>query len=210
MGSEMCIRDSLSTVVDALPAHGTVSLNADGSFTYTPAANYNGPDSFTYHATDGAADSNIATVAVTVTAVDDAPLVQNDTYMTNGSLPLVVTAANGLLANDSDVESSALTVTLAQPPSQGTVDLHPDGSFTYQAREGFVGRDSFSYSVSDGNASRTGTVFIDVVAPPPGELPATGARSTGTAWLALAAIVAGMLLTAPRRRRPSSARRPGG
>ena len=60
------------------PAHGSLTLNADGSFTYTPAANYNGPDSFTYKANDGQADSNVATVSINVGAVNDAPVANAD------------------------------------------------------------------------------------------------------------------------------------
>jgi VCBS repeat-containing protein len=55
------------------PTHGTVTLNADGSFTYTPAPNYNGPDAFTYHASDGTLTSATATVSITVNAVNDPP-----------------------------------------------------------------------------------------------------------------------------------------
>ena len=67
--------DTLTAVAaSAGPAHGTLTLNADGSFTYTPAANYNGTDSFTYKANDGTADSNVATVTITVDAVNDAPV----------------------------------------------------------------------------------------------------------------------------------------
>ena len=57
------------------PSHGTLTLNANGSFSYTPAANYNGPDSFTYNANDGTVNSaSAATVSITVNAVNDAPL----------------------------------------------------------------------------------------------------------------------------------------
>src|SRR5439155_6962112 len=66
----------------SVPGHGTASLIATGpdagSILYTPTANYNGPDSFTYQATDGSLDSNVATVSITVTAVDDAPVAVND------------------------------------------------------------------------------------------------------------------------------------
>ena len=85
------------------PAHGTLTLNADGSFTYTPDANFNGTDSFTYKANDGTADSNTATVTITVTAVNDAPVAANDTYTTNEDTPLTVTAPD-VLANDTDVD----------------------------------------------------------------------------------------------------------
>ena len=84
------------------PAHGTLTLNADGSFTYTPSANYNGADSFTYKANDGTADSNVATVTITVGAVNDAPVADDDAYDADEDTPLTV-AAPGVLGNDSDV-----------------------------------------------------------------------------------------------------------
>ena len=61
---------ALTATLVGAPAHGTVTLNANGSFTYTPAANYNGADSFTYKASDGTADSNVATVSITIAAVE--------------------------------------------------------------------------------------------------------------------------------------------
>src|SRR5207253_3939863 len=63
--------DALTAVLVGGPAHGALTLNPNGSFTYTPAANYNGPDSFTYKANDGQALSNLATVSLTVTTSDD-------------------------------------------------------------------------------------------------------------------------------------------
>src|SRR5207253_5040293 len=74
--------DSLSAVLVSQPAHGSLTLNSNGSFSYTPAANYNGADSFTYKANDGQADSGIATVNITITAVNDAPVAVNDSYST--------------------------------------------------------------------------------------------------------------------------------
>ena len=65
--------DALSAVLVSGPAHGTLTLNANGSFTYTPDADYNSTDSFTYKANDGIADSNVETVTLTVNAVDDPP-----------------------------------------------------------------------------------------------------------------------------------------
>jgi large repetitive protein len=65
--------NQLSAVLGSGPSHGTLTLNPDGSFLYTPTANYNGPDSFTYRASDGTATSSLATVTLTVTAVNDAP-----------------------------------------------------------------------------------------------------------------------------------------
>src|SRR2546427_4636960 len=78
--------DPLIAILVNGPAHGTLSLNNDGSFTYTPALNYNGPDSFTYKANDGQVDSPTnATVSITVTPVNDAPgtsggIVADDSY----------------------------------------------------------------------------------------------------------------------------------
>src|SRR5205814_1571140 len=83
-------------------AHGTLTLNANGSFTYTPAANYNGPDSFTYKANDGTVDSGIATVTITVNAVNDAPAAIDDSYSVNEDATLTISAP-GVLGNDTDV-----------------------------------------------------------------------------------------------------------
>jgi VCBS repeat-containing protein len=103
------------------PANGTVTLNTlDGSFTYTPAANFNGTDSFTYQVNDGTLASNVATVTLTVTPINDAPVAANDSYTTNENTPLTV-AAGAILANDTDVEGGALTVSLVSGPANGTV-----------------------------------------------------------------------------------------
>src|SRR5207247_5315462 len=74
------------------PSHGTLTLNADGSFTYTPASNYNGSDSFTYKASDGSANSATATVSLTVRSVNNPPVANDDSYATDEDTPLTVAA----------------------------------------------------------------------------------------------------------------------
>src|SRR5207253_70475 len=130
-------------------AHGSVVLNSDGSFSYTPNPNFNGTDTFTYKANDGAADSNTATVTINVTAVNDAPVASNDSYSTNEETPLTVTAP-GVLGNDSDVDADTLHVVLIDGPAHGTFALNADGSFTYTPNANFNGTDSFTYKANDG------------------------------------------------------------
>ena len=90
--------DPLTGVLMTGPAHGTLTLNLDGSFTYVPAANYNGTDTFTYQASDGILTSDPATVTITVTPVNDAPAAASDTYSTNEDTPLTIPVAQGLLS----------------------------------------------------------------------------------------------------------------
>ena len=78
------------------PSRGTLTFNADGSFVYLSAANSNGSDSFTYKANDGLADSNVATVAITINPVNDAPVAANDSYGTTEDTALTI-AAPGVL-----------------------------------------------------------------------------------------------------------------
>src|SRR5439155_6720999 len=154
--------DALTAALVNPPANGALTLNADGSFTYTPNANFNGLDSFTYRANDGTDDSSPATVTITVNAVNDAPVANNDSYGTDEDTPLVV-ATPGVLGNDTDIEGSPLTATLVSGSGNGTLTLNPDGSFTYTPNAGFNGMDSFTYKANDGAAdSLPATVTISV------------------------------------------------
>ena len=137
-------------------------MNADGSFTYTPASNFNGADSFTYKANDGSADSDAATVAITVNAVDDAPVASNDTFTINEDTSLNVSVP-GVLANDSDAEGSSLSAVLVSGVSHGTLTLNGDGSFQYTPTADYDGSDSFTYKVSAGAVdSSVATVSITI------------------------------------------------
>src|SRR5581483_8751580 len=122
--------DPLTAVLVAGPAHGSLALNANGSFTYTPAPNYNGSDSFTYKASDGQAGSNVAAVSLTVNPVNDPPVAANDSYTLNEDTPLTV-AAPGVLGNDSDVDNDPLTAVLVAGPAHGSLAFGADGSFSY-------------------------------------------------------------------------------
>ncbi|MCF6391655.1 cadherin-like domain-containing protein, partial [Mycobacterium sp. MBM] len=147
-----------ATLVDG-PAHGTLTLNTDGSFTYTPNADFNGADSFTYTATDGTATSSVATVSITVDPVNDTPVTAGDTFTTDED-----TVLNGnVLTNDSDTDGDTLTATLVTGPANGTLELNTDGTFTYTPDADFNGADSFTYTAGDGSAtSSIATVSITV------------------------------------------------
>ena len=134
--------DSLSVVVVDLPTHGTLAWSGDGSFTYAPNANFNGVDSFTYRASDGLLESDLATVTLVVTPVNDAPVAADDNFALDEDTSLV---AAGLLANDGDVEGDPLSVVVVDLPTHGTLAWSGDGSFTYTPDANFNGVDSFTY-----------------------------------------------------------------
>ncbi len=132
-------------------------------FTYTPNANYNGSDTFTYHANDGTGNSNIATITITVSPVNDAPVAVNDAYTTNEDTPLTVIPASSVLVNDTDVEGSALTAVLDVGPANGTLTLNANGTFTYTPSANYNGSDTFTYHANDGTSnSNIATVTITV------------------------------------------------
>lgn len=159
--------DVLRAVRVTNPAHGTLSLNANGSFVYTPALNYNGPDSFTYQANDGFLSSAVTTVSLDVVAVNDAPVARADAYSTSVGVALSVPVVSGILANDTDAEGSPLTAALTTSPTHGTLALAANGSFVYTPEAGYIGPDSFTYTTSDGTLSSTaGTVSLTVTPPP--------------------------------------------
>ena len=144
--------------------HGTVILNSDGTFTYTPDPDYNGPDSFEYTACDDNGNCGTVTVTITVVPVNDSPIAIDDFYTTdeNTSLDMDVSV------NDEDFDSVTLTYTIVTNVSSGT--LTPNGNeglFTYTPNTDFSGNDSFVYEVSDGNGGTdSATVYITVLAGP--------------------------------------------
>jgi len=146
------------------PANGTLEFDgATGEFTYTPNPDYNGTDSFTYTVTDGTLTSDVATVTITITAVNDAPVASDDAYSVNQGQTLTVSGP-GVVGNDFDVDGDAITATLVNGPASGTVTLNKDGSFTYTPTAGFSGTDSFTYQLSDGTTTgNIATVSITVV-----------------------------------------------
>jgi VCBS repeat-containing protein len=142
-----------------------LTLIGDGSFTYTPHADYNGSDSFTYKANDGTFDSNTVTVDISVTAVNDAPVAVADVYSTAADTTLTV-AVKGVLANDTDADDDSLTAELTSGATHGTVALEADGSFVYVPTAGYTGTDVFTYRANDGTVnSNTVTVTITVGSP---------------------------------------------
>jgi VCBS repeat-containing protein len=183
--------DPLTAALVSAPKNGSVTLNSNGSFTYAPKANYSGVDSFTYRASDGITTSNVSTVVVNVTAVNDPPVAAADTYSTAKGVKLTVAAAAGVLKNDTDPDSKNLTAKLVSRPSNGTLTLNSNGSFTYTPRANYSGTDTFTYRASDGKTtSAPTTVSITVgnlnTAPVANNDTATVAEGSSTAITVLA------------------------
>ena len=155
--------NSLTAVLEVGPANGTLVLNADGSFVYTPNANFTGVDTFTYHANDGTSDSSIATVTLTVTELNVPPVGVPDTYLATESTALTVNTANGVLSNDTDLNGDTLTAVLQTGPTNGTLTLNSDGSFVYTPNANFSGTDTFTYIANDGTADSTTTLVTITV-----------------------------------------------
>jgi len=159
--------DTITASLLTGPSHaaaGSFTLNADGSFAYTPELNYFGTDHFTYQVSDGNGGTDTATVFITITAINDAPVAQNDYYSTPEETRLTVIAP-GVLANDTDVENDALTASLITGPSHAATNgfqFYADGSFSYTPDVNFFGTDVFVYQVSDGNSTDTAVVSITV------------------------------------------------
>ncbi|WP_233079769.1 Ig-like domain-containing protein [Rheinheimera soli] len=150
-----------------VPAHGSLQLNADGSFSYTPQTNYVGEDFFVYQVTDGQGGSAQARVSLRIEMTNAAPVAQNDSYQVNEDQRLEVNATNGILANDVDPDGDAVTLMTELPTTvkNGQLVLASDGSFLYIPNQDFFGTDSFSYQIKDpAGLVSTATVLLTVIA----------------------------------------------
>ncbi|RLP69355.1 cadherin-like domain-containing protein, partial [Xanthobacter tagetidis] len=156
---------------------GTVALD-DGEITFTPDADFNGDASFSYTVSDGKGGTDTATVAVSVTPVNDAPVAAGDTASTAEDTPLVIAVAD-LLANDADVDGETLTVSGVGGAVGGTVALDA-GEITFTPDADFNGDASFTYTVSDGKGG-TDTATVNVTVTPVNDAPIATADTATTA-----------------------------
>jgi len=145
--------DSLTASVVNPPNEGMLTLNADGAFEYISSENSSGTDTFTYQLSDGVNQSAEVVVQINITVSNDAPVATADSYGVSFDQALTVDAVSGVLANDIDKDNTQLTVSVVTDVQNGTLDLSADGSFTYTPTSGFTGTDTFTYQVSDGEAT---------------------------------------------------------
>ncbi len=152
----------------ATTAGGKITLAADGTYTYTPAANFFGTDTYVYQVCDNGSPALCAngTLTITVTPMNDAPVAGNDNATTAEDQTLTASVAG----NDGDVDHTAAQLTYAlvtgsTAATNGTLTFNPDGSYSYVPNANYNGTVSFTYQVCDpDNACATATVTITVTA----------------------------------------------
>ena len=165
---------ALTYSVVASPSHGALSGSLP-NLTYTPAANYNGADSFTFKVNDGSLNSSPATIAITVSAVNDAPLANAQTVTTAQD------TAKALTLTGSDVEGGALSYAVASSPSHGALSGTAP-NLTYTPASGYSGSDSFTFTVSDGLLTSS-PASVSITITPSGPLTVfTDKFTTGLGW----------------------------
>ncbi|MBO9674606.1 MAG: tandem-95 repeat protein, partial [Sphingobacteriaceae bacterium] len=165
--------DPLNFTVTTPPAHGTVVVNPDGTYTYTPANNYSGTDVFTVTVSDGKGGTATVTINVTVNPTNVAPVATSPAVTTNEDIPV-----NGNITA-SDADGDPLTFTVTTPPAHGTVVVNPDGTYTYTPAPNYNGTDTFTVTVSDGKGG-TVTVTVPVTINPVNDAPVATAPAITT------------------------------
>jgi VCBS repeat-containing protein len=165
--------DPISATLVTPPVNGVLTLDPSGALTYTPGPDFHGADSFTYAVSDGTG-SDTATVTLTISPVNDAPLAAPDSKATaHGTSTLV-----DVLANDADVDGDAIAIASVGTPSAGTAMVE-SGRIRYTPPAGFSGAATFSYTISDGTTTDAATVTI-TVAPVPTPVPTASPIPTPT------------------------------
>ncbi|WP_293935677.1 retention module-containing protein, partial [Iodobacter sp.] len=152
------------TVSSASASNGTVVINTDGTITYKPNANYNGPDQITYTITDATGAVSSATVAVTVTPVNDLPTQVDNNGNPTGTPVQIITKEDTPIAgkvNAKDPDGDTLTFAPKDQPTHGSVVVNPDGSYVYTPATDYNGKDSFTVTVNDGKGG-TAIITVDV------------------------------------------------
>ncbi|MBS7839198.1 cadherin-like domain-containing protein, partial [Wohlfahrtiimonas chitiniclastica] len=159
--------DDLTYQVGELPKNGTVVVNEDGTYTYTPNPDYHGEDQFTVVVSDGHGGETIVTVPVTITPVNDAPEAKetNQPIETPEDEP-----KHGKITDVMDKDGDELTYTLGEMPTHGTVVVNEDGTYTYTPNPDYHGEDQFTVVVSDDHGGET-IVTVPVTITPVNDAP---------------------------------------
>jgi Ca2+-binding RTX toxin-like protein len=148
------------TVTEATSPDGQVTINGDGTLTFTPDENFNGDTTITYSISDGNGGTDTATVNVHVTPVNDDPVAVDDIETTDEDVPVTI----DLIGNDTDVDGDPLTIgTVTVPADQGTVVDNGDGTVTFTPADNFNGPATITYTVVDGQGGEdTGEAVVNV------------------------------------------------
>ncbi len=157
--------DTLSIASYQQPANGAITDNGNGTLTYTPAAGFEGLDSFSYTITDGNENEATAQVDISVFPPNDAPIAQGDSAVTDEDYAVDI----DVLANDSDANGDTIDIISFTQPSNGTVSEN-GGILSYTPDADFSGSDSFSYTVSDGRGGEA-SASVDVTVNPVNDAP---------------------------------------
>ena len=137
--------DTLTFNLVSNPSHGVLNIDSNGSFSYTPNSNFYGQDSFSYKVYDGRIYSDIQTVDITISSVNDLPTPSFSNFTTDEDI-----SYQGILSAN-DIENDPLTFQLESNVLNGTLSLESNGSFSYTPNSNYAGHDSFSYKVYDGS-----------------------------------------------------------
>jgi large repetitive protein len=165
LGNDRDADGNVLTITAATSPNGTVVINPDGTVTFTPNPNFNGPTTISYTVSDGQGGTASATVAVNVLAINDPPVARPDSATTSEDQPVTISP----LANDSDVDGNPLTIIAASSPN-GSVVINPNGTVTFTPNPNFNGPTTITYAVSDGQGG-TSTTTIAVNVTPVNDVP---------------------------------------
>ncbi len=169
--------DPLTTVLVTAPGHGEMTMNLDGTYSYKPEAGYIGDDAFTYSATDGQIGAVPVQAAVTITMTNSPPTADTDVARTTQGTAIPI----NVLANDLDPDGDPLRISSFTYTGTGTVAINADNTLTYKPGKDFLGKESITYSATDGQIGATPvTTTVEVtVGPAPASTPAELFMPTG-------------------------------
>ena len=166
----------LTATLVSTTTHGTLTLNADGGFSYANDSSVAATDAFTYRASNGTSLSAIATVTIVITA-DTPPIAVADTFNLTSATATALITAPGVLGNDTRNNANIVSYGASTGNEQttvgagtatvrgGTITLNADGGFAYGPPSNFTGSDTFKYVIRNSGGSSTATVTLNAPAP---------------------------------------------